>query len=269
MKKALSVAISFITLVMLLVACSKKEELLIKPIQAYKPFTMGGFVLGEKLEQYFDGVKVKDLYQLISSNGPIAFDKDETVMELRIKGTGEKVYEQKFFKSDSENKVPNFYFDGKQIHAAYTYPAPVGSEYKANFYFDFPADSGKLDVVAEIIEYYYDPTLPNPTVFVGSHPVTIATGIEPGKWSDYITLTELPVFPPSRPDSQFWQYICVKKTGKPGYITSDKMEENEFPLEFPQSWTTDGKVQSIYVGWTKTETRIMLSPQQDLVQLFP
>jgi hypothetical protein len=51
-------------------------------------------------------------------------------------------------------------------------------------------------------------------------------------------------------------------------MVSNILEENAITVEFPQSWTTDGKVQSIYVGFKQIGIKAGMTPQYDLVQLF-
>lgn len=256
---------------LLLTACEKEGELIVSPIKEFKPYTMDGFAVGGPLEQYFDGVKVRELYgraTLPNGTNKIGFEKEEIMMELRSKSTGKTVYQQKFSISNDTSKVPKFYFDGTKMHDTYTYPTPQGKEYLANFYFDFPKDSGAVDIVIEMIEYYLDWNLDDPMVAIDTTAIPVATNIQPGKWTDYIELKEMPVLPKHHPDAEFYPYICVKKAGKSTYVTSDKLEENSFKLEFPAARTTEGKVQSIFIGWTKKGPAISLQPQQNLVDLF-
>lgn len=267
-------------LLVLFTACEKEGGLNEKPI-TLKPFTMTGFAL-KPLEQHFDGVKVRELYgnvavALSTATQQIAFDKDQTSMELKGKSNGETFYQQTFNINDATNTVPPFYFDGIKILPRYDHPNPVGKEYKANFYFDFPKDSGAVDVMAEILEYYLDrSTGKNLYVVLNVTRIPVATNLEPGKWSDYVVLTVLPVFTKSRSDARFSTYICVKKAGSANYYINDhiadlitKMPQNSFPLKFPVSSTTTGLVQSYFIGKTKQDATVSLRPQQDLVQLFP
>lgn len=265
---------------LLLTACKKEGDLNVKPIKAFKPYTMNGFTQ-EPLEQFFDGVKVREIHGMAIVGGNVtqelAFDKDEIVMELKRKSNGETVYQQTFHINDATNEVPKFYFDGTAMLPRYNYPAPVGAAYTANFYFDFPKEAGAVDIVVEMVEYYFDPNLPAGYGIVGTTAIPIITNIQPGKWSNYITLNPLPAFPPkSRPDSEFLPYICVKKAGSALYFSNNentdvlsKVELNSFPLQLPESWTTAGLVQSYFIGWKQQGTTVGLTPKQDLVQIFP
>lgn len=268
MKKIIHICCSLPLCILLLAGCEKEGEPMETPIKELRPYTMEGFALAP-VDQYFDGVKVGELYARANSNAKMAFYQDEVLMELKRKSDGKTVYQQKFNISDDINEVPKFYFDGTDLLPAYSYPAPVGKEYTANFYFDFPKDSGTVDVVIEMSEFYYDWGLDDPLVMIGTTTIPLVENIQPGKWSSYIKLDELPTPAHSRPDSEFWPFVCVKRSGRPGYYLNSKMEENSFQLEFPQSWTTEGKVQSIFIGWKQQGPAVSLQPQQDLVQLFP
>lgn len=253
----------------LLSGCSQDDELLIRPVKEYKTFTMNGFVLGESLEQYFNGVKARDLYQRIQVPGQIGFDEDEIRMELKSTKTGEIIYEQVFNISETECVVPKFYFDGETFQQEYLYPAPSGNEYKANFYFDFPVETGNVDVVAEVMEYYYDwENDVDPVVMLDTISVTLASNLETGLWTGYVTLPDLSGMPKSRPDSELWTIVCVKKSGTNEYVVGESNDRNVFSIELPQSWTTEGKTQSIYVGITQQGTNAYIGPYYDLVQIF-
>jgi hypothetical protein len=96
----------------------------------------------------------------------------------------------------------------------------------------------------------------------------LASNVPTGKWSDYITLNPIPTLVKSRDDSEFWSVVCVKKAGKPDYVVGDNNERNIFGLELPQSWTTEGKTQSVYVGLKEQDNVISVGPYYDLVQVF-
>ncbi|BAV09685.1 hypothetical protein SAMN05421788_1011122 [Filimonas lacunae] len=266
-------------LILLLTSCTKGGDTVLKPILEVKPYSISGFAV-QPLDQYFDGVKVRTLHGSINASMEIAFMQEETLMELKNSTTGKVVYSQKFYRKDEEHKVPLFYYDGTTLKERYEYPAPQGAEYLANFFFDFPKEEGAADVVVVMVEYYWDETLPQGYGVAAATTIPIATNIQPGKWSDYITLPALPDFPPkSRPDGEFMPYICVKKTGSDLYFTHNddttathllnKADINSFPLELPQPGGSQGKVQSYYIGLQQFETGAMLTPKLDLVQMFP
>ncbi|HEY9259194.1 hypothetical protein [Chitinophaga sp.] len=258
-------------LLCLVAACGKEGELVVPPVLKTMPFSMDGFILGEPLEQYFDGVKVRELYGSISLSdqaSKIAFEKNEITMELRRKSNGETVYQQKFDIGNDTSKVPIFYFDGIKMNHTYTYPTPQGNEYLANFYFDFPKGAGAVDVVVEVVEYYFDESLTNPLVIVDTTFIPLATNIQPGKWSDYIVLKELPELPKHHPASEFQPFVRIRKAGVATYYASVKGEENEINVELPYAWTTAGKVQSLFIGWQAMGAAISLKPQQNLADIF-
>lgn len=252
-----------------LCACEKEGEIIVNPIKEFKPYSIQGFALG-KLDQYFDGVKVRELYgNMPSGIEAIAFEKEEISMELKNKANGQTIYQQLFNISSDTNKVPKFYFDGEKMHDTYTYPDVQGKEYLANFYFDFPKDSTAVDIVIELVEYYYDWNLNDPTVIIDTTTIPLFSNIKPGKWSEYMPLNPIPPQTKHNPESEFQPYICVKKAGKDAYYIGSTQTENTFQLELPYDWTTQGKVQSIFVGWTQKGSVVSLMPQQNLVALFP
>lgn len=258
-------------LLCLLTACRKEGELVIKPVLGIKPLSMDGFILGDPLEQYFDGVKVRELYGSVSLRdevSKIVFEKKEITMELRRKSNGETVYQQKFDLSNDTSKVPRFYFDGTKMNNTYTHPTPQGSEYLANFYFDFPKGAGSVDIVLEMMEYYYDDLLANPLVIVDTTFIPLATNIQPGKWSEYVVLQQLPELTKHHPASEFQPYVRIRKAGTAAYYLSVKGEENEINMELPYAWTTDGKVQSLFIGHSVNGSATYLTPPKNLVDIF-
>lgn len=266
-------------LIVLLASCTKGGDSLIQPIQAVKPYSISGFAV-QPLDQYFDGVKVRQLHGNVNSSMNMAFLKEESVMELKNSTTGEVLYTQKFSSKSNENVVPRFYFDGAGITDRFTYPVPKEGEYLASFFFDFPKELGAVDVCVVFVEYYFDSNLPQGYGIAGATAVPVATHIQTGKWSNYIQLPAMPNNPPqSRPDSDFMPFICLKKAGRDLYFTDSgdttavreysKAELNSIPLELPWPGVQQGKVQSYYIGFTQFEGGAQLYPKQDLVQLFP
>jgi hypothetical protein len=255
--------------ILLLVACSQEDDFLIDQPEQYKPFTMKGFVLGNSLEQYFNGVKTRDLKQRVNFVNQLGFVRDDMHMELRNKKTGEVVYQQTFHVADESNVVPSFYFDGETFQEGYDYPEPEGAEYRANFYFDFPAETGNVDVVAEVFEYYFDwDNLENPQVMLDTVTYTIVANIPVGKWSEYMTLAALPEFPKTRDDSEFWPVVCLRKSATKEFIAGSTWERSSINMQVPQSWTSQGLTQSIYVGITEQNNVRTVGPYYDLIQVF-
>lgn len=268
----------FPLLIILLASCNKGDQTLIKPIQAVKPFSITGFSV-YPLDMFFDGVKVKELRGAVNSSSDMAFLQEQSVMELRNSTTGEVLYTRKFNSKDAENIVPRFYFDGNKVTDRYEYPAPQGAEYTANFFFDFPKEMGAADVMVVVVEYYEDPTVRDGYSVAKVTNIPVATNIQTGKWSEYMKLPVFPDYPPqTRPDSYMESFICVKKTDSDLYFTYNHdsshlrlynmAQVNAFPLELPQSWTTEGKVQSYYIRVKQSETGDMITDKQDLVQMF-
>jgi hypothetical protein len=274
MKKTISIYCLFFLL--LAAACKKGGDFVVKPLKAFEPVKFaGGYVLGDTLALYFDGVKVRDYFGRIGSDWTttqIAFEEDQASMELKIKKTGETVYRQTFDIRDADNAIPKLYFDGTKIQPAYTYPVPQGAEYTANFYLDFPAGSGAADISIEMIEYIMDG---NNLVILGITPVLVAVNIQPGKWTEYITLPRIPMLPNTHPESGFAPYVCVKKAGKNEYYTVNKdedifftIERNSLQLQLPDEYTTNGLVQSYHLYGT-TVNGISAVMSNDLVPVFP
>ncbi|RPD39594.1 hypothetical protein [Chitinophaga barathri] len=274
MKKTINIVCLLILL--LAAACKKEGDFVVKPLKAIEPVTFaGGYVLGDTLTLYFDGVKMRDYFGPIGSDWEttrIAFEEDRASMELKRKKTGETVYQKTFDIKDADNAIPKLYFDGAKMQPAYTYPTPQGAEYTANFYLDFPAGSGTADISLEMIEYRMDGNTP---VILGVTSVPIASNIQPGKWTEYVTLPMMPTLPNTHPESGFAPYICVKKAGKNEYYVVNKDEEifttierNSLQLQLPDEYTTNGLVQSYHL-YGKTYSGISAVISNDLVRVFP
>ena len=262
MKKRINMICLIPLFLLLFIACEKEGEMVVTPIRAFKPFGINGFVLGDTLEQYFDGVKVRDLYGPIALADEIAFEKNDVIgMELKKKSTGEVVYQQKFNISDAANQVPKFYFGGTAIADRYNYPSPQGAEYLAGFYLDLPKGSPPVDLVVEIVESYLDLTQrPPKVVTLSTYTVPLASNIQPGKWTDYMVINKLPQYTKKKPTSTFRSTVYMMKPGGTEYITGKK-EESFIQLAFPAATNTQGKVQSIYYS--------LEAGTVDLVQMFP
>lgn len=275
MKKQLSLIHLSALLILVFSACKKEAEVATPNVKKTVDYTVNAFAV-QPLDQYFDGVKVRELHGQLTNAGRIAFINDNTFMELKKKGTSETIYQHTFNINDND-KTLKFFYDGNTVEASYNYPNPVGMAYTANFFFDLPAELGPVDIVTEIMEYYPDA---NDAYGIGIAQITsipIATNIQTGKWSEYITLNPAPDFPPkTRPDSEFWPMICIKKAGTNTYLTGeqythmvDRLDVNSINLQQPTTWTSQGLVQSFYIGWEEQNGYNFLLPKVDLVQLFP
>lgn len=278
MKKITSL-LYILPLLLVFTACKKESDPIIRKTKALKYYTLNGFAT-HPLDQYFDGVKVRqirgDFSRIPYVQNQIAFTKDEVLMELKKPG-GETVYQHTFNINDATGSNIRFYYNGDTVAPRYNYPAPVGAAYTANFFFDFPKEAGAVDVVIETIEYYIDNNSPNGVGVANVTSTPVATNITTGRWSDYITLNAAPDFPPkTRPDSDFFPMICIKKAGTNAYFSRNdeidvytKLDYNSIYLQLPTVWTTEGLVQSYYVGWEEKNNKVTLNPKTDLVQLFP
>lgn len=250
--------------VLLFSACQKDGEHIMPAIKAInKNFDISGFVLGDTIEQYFDGVKIREYYgqvRVIYSQNQLAFVTDEINMELKSKSTGKTLYRQKFNISDEKNIVPKFYFDGLKFSDRYTYPDAVGNEYKINFYLAIPKNSPKADANMEVLEYYFDDTKPDPIVVVNTTVIPIAANIQPGKWTDYVKIPPVPQLNPTQSGTDFYPIVVLRDSKTKEYLIGKNRDQSTLQVELPDQWTSTGKVQSIYYSRTGTF---------DLVQLFP
>lgn len=267
MKKILSISSLFsIALAGLLSACSKKEDLLIKPVIATKPLLMQGYVVGDPLQQIWNGEKERELHGNVEPANynarQIAFFEQNMTMEL-LTQKGQRVYTQSFNISEDTCKVPRFYFDGA-MHKTYTHPEPKGSEYTANFYLDVPEDQPAADVYIAVTEFYFDWDLSEPTVPLDTTYILVASGIKPNTWSTYNTVNVVPDIPKHHPESEFWPFVCLRKAVSNEFYFENDALKSTINLQLPNKWTTEGKVQSIHM-YRNIQTALI---SNDLVQLF-
>lgn len=255
--------------VLTLGSCKKEGEFLTKPVKALKPFDITGYAVGDVLEQYFDGVKVRDYYGQVglSSIVPqLVFNNDVTIMQLKKKSTGEVVYEQKFNINDAKNEVPKFYFDGKKISNTYSYPKAQGKDYLMNFLIDGPQDMGPVDIQLEVLEYYYDNN--NQLIIVNTNTFPIANNLSLGKWSEYFIVTPPPSLTPTQAGTDFYPVITIKNAKTKQYLVGKTAVDGSFQAELPDQWTSQGKTQSIHIQGI-TENKVFYLKINDLVQMFP
>ena len=251
-------------------SCKKEGEFLTRPIKAIKPFDMAGYAIGDALDLYFDGVKIRDYYGRISLgvvSPQLAFENDVTVMQLRKKSTGDIVYEQKFNINDAINEVPKFYFDGTKVSKNYQYPKPQGNEYLVNFYFDGPKDLVAIDIQMEVLEYYYDSN--NNLVVVNTTAFPIAADVVIGKWTEYLTIQPPPNMVPTQPGTDFYPVVTIKSTKTKKYLLNGGAVENAVQIELPDQWTSSGKTQSVHIQTKIGDNKALYLELNDLVQLFP
>lgn len=254
---------------LILGSCKKEGEFLTKSVKALKPFDITGYAIGDVLEQYFDGVKVREYYGRVGMPSivpELVFDSDVTVMQLKKKSTGEVVYEQQFNINDAKNEVPKFYFDGNKISNTYSYPKAQGKDYLMNFFVDGPQDMGPVDIQMDVIEYYYDSN--NQVVIVNTTSIPIANNLALGKWSEYFTVAPPPTLTPTQSGTDFYPFLTIKNAKTKQYLVGKTAMEGTFQAEIPDQWTSQGKTQSIHIQGI-TENKIFYLKMNDLVQMFP
>lgn len=253
-------------------ACEKEGTPIMPNIKAInKEFSISGFVFGDTIEQYFDGVKMREYYGRVAngySQNQIAFVTDEINMELKKKSTGETIYRQKFNINDKKNTVPKFYFDGLKFSDQYTYPNPQGNDYTANFYLDLPGGSAPVNINLEVLEYYYDDTKPDPIIVVNTTILPIIENVQPGKWTPYLKIP-IPVITKQKPDTELYPIVIIRDSKTKEYYINKKRDESMINLEIPYEGASPGKVQSFYFTRKIIANKVQYLEQYDLIQLFP
>lgn len=253
-------------------ACEKDGNHIMPKIKAInKDFNMSGFVMGDTVEQYFDGVKMREYYGQVRTTSPqdlLAFVKDEINMELKRKSTGETIYRQTFNINDKENIVPQFYFDGLKLHKEYTYPDPQGAEYTANFYVDPFGGSELVDINIDVLEYYYDSTKPDPIIVVNTTTIPLAQNVQPGNWTSYVKVP-VPVVTPQQSGTELYPIVVVRDSKTKDYYVNKNRDQSTINMEIPYDGVTQGKVQSFFINRKKVSEKQSYMEFFDLVQLFP
>lgn len=255
--------------VLILGSCKKEGEFLTKSVKAIKPYDITGYAIGDVLEQYFDGIKVRDYYGRVTSASvvpQIVFENDVTVMQFKKKSNGQVVYEQKFNIKDAKNEVPKFYFDGNKITNTYAYPRAQGTDYLMNFFIDGPKEIGAVDIQIDVIEYYYASN--NDLVIVNTTSFPITNNLALGKWSEYYKVLPPPTLTPTQSGTEFYPLITIKNSKTKQYLVGKTAAEGTFQAEIPDQWTSQGKTQSIHIEGI-TEDNIFYLRANDLVQMFP
>lgn len=264
--------IYLIAIVFLFNACEKDGTPVLSKIKTInKEFNISGFVLGDTIEQYFDGVKMRDYYgevKTTSFQNQLAFVKDEINMELRRKSTGETIYRQTFHINDKENIVPRFYFDGLKLNKDYTYPDPQGDEYTTNFYVDPAGGADLVDINIDVLEYYYDSTKPDPIVVVNTTTIPIAQNVKPGEWTPYLKI-QIPMVTPQQSGTEIYPIVVVRDAKTKDYYVNKNRDYSTINMELPYDGVSPGKVQSIYLNKIPGEGKNFFLLFYNLVQLFP
>lgn len=236
-------------LVVLTSSCEKDGEPAITPIKNLRPISFKGFVMGDTLEQYFDGVKMREYYGKASFNGNMAYEKEDVVkMELKKKSSGEVLYTQSIKSNGPADKPINFFYDGVKVTETYLYPAGVDGVEQIAFYFDFPPGMA-LDVA------YGDGSDVNAAEY-------LVRNVQPKQWTEFIKI----------PPLEGEMYVFLLKAGKKEYLIDNDVNYSFMSagIQLPNKYGYEGGgVQSWYVGLGKEPSgKVVLYPQEDLVPLF-
>jgi len=255
---------------MLLAACKKEGTLLMEPVSAYKPFSMVGYIMGDTLEQYFDGKKVRDFYGLAQFTGKIAFQGESTEMELRKKSTGEVMYKQTYYAANEDNIMPKFFFDGQSMAERYTYRDVEPGKYLSNFYFDTQFGTDPVDLIVEVQEYYFDWSKDDPFVYFDPVTVPLFSGLKPGQWSEYLEIPPIEeLVMPQHPSEYYFNTQVFVKNARTGEFYAAKKDLSWFILAFPMQGSSEGRIQSFHITLKKNGIWQNYLSTRDLVQFFP
>lgn len=261
-----------ITIVFLFSSCEKNGAPVLSEIKAInKEFSISGFVLGDTVEQYFDGIKIREYYgqvRIAYFQNQLAFTKDEMNMELRSKSTGKTVYQQKFHINDKQNIVPGFYFDGLTFSKGYTYPDPQEDDYTANFYVDPKGGSAPVDINIEVLEYYYDSTKPDPIIVVNTTTIPLVQNVQPGNWTSYVKVP-VPVATSQQSGTELYPIVVIRDAKTKDYYVNKNRDQSTINMEMPYDGVSPGKVQSFYFNRKRVSEKQNFLEFFDLVQLFP
>ncbi|TCC82821.1 hypothetical protein [Pedobacter hiemivivus] len=238
-------------------ACKKDGEVLNKTVTVRKTLpVLKGYTMVPLLK-YFDGEETRgELYGSFAYNAGLAFENenDQTHMQLRNSITGEVVYEHTFKATDKPAEVPVLLYDGKKLKESHEYQDLSGADYLVNFNFNFPGATEPIYLTLKVWESYLDPTTYDLVEFPAVS-ATFSGGIKPGEWSEYVRLkpvAELVTITSQSPQEAIDMGLSfithsvsiTDAQGKPypGFPDGNNM----LNLQFPEQWTTTGKVQSIH-----------------------
>lgn len=253
-------------------SCEKDGDHIMPIIKSVNDtFHISGFVLGDTIEQYFDGVKMREYYgqvRTIGSLSQLAFEKDEINMELKSKGTGKTLYQQRFNINDKENIVPGFYYDGLKFDKGYSYPDRQGDDYTANFYLDPSGGSALADINIDVLEYYYDSSKPDPIVVVNTTTIPIAGNVRPGEWTAYLKVP-VPVASPQQSGTELYPIVVLRDAKTKEYYINKNRDQSTLNMELPYDGVSPGKVQSMYLNKKAATGTTFFLEAFDLVQMFP
>ncbi|RZM07807.1 MAG: hypothetical protein EOO88_51170 [Pedobacter sp.] len=236
-----------------------------------KAYEISGFVLGDTLEQYFDGVKIREYYGQVRTTGwlgQLAFERDVINMELKKKSSGETVYKQSFSIKDETNIVPKFYFDGQKIANSYSYPSPEGADYSVNFYLDNAGGPGLVDINIGVLEYYYDSSKQDPLVVVNTTSFPIAQNVKPGAWTPYFKIP-IPMVMPQQSGTELYPIVVVRDAKTKEYYVNNLRDASMISMELPYDGVAQGKVQSMFLAKKIAYAKVYFLETFELTQLFP
>lgn len=238
-----------VVLAMFASSCEKEGRLAVLPIKGLRPISFSGFIMGDTLEQYFNGVKMRDYYGKIRFSGNIAYENENPIkMELRKKGTGEVLYTYGIENNRETDQPISFFYDGTKVTERYNYPAAIAGLEQIAFYFDMPADM-PVDIV------YGDGSDVNSVEY-------LARNVQPKQWTEFIKI----------PPLEGEMYVLLLKAGTKEYLIDNDVNFSFMSagLQLPNKYGYQGGgVQSWYVGISKDQAgKSALYPQEDLVPLF-
>lgn len=252
-------------------ACEKDGNHIMPIIKSVNDnFGISGFVLGDTIEQYFDGVRMREYYGQVRTTGSIsqlAFEKDEINMELKSKSTGKTLYRQTFNINNKENIVPGFYYDGLKFNKGYSYPDPQGDDYTANFYLDPSGGSALADINLDILEYYYDTSKPDPIVVVNTTTIPIAENVKPGEWTAYLKVP-VPVATPQQSGTELYPIVVLRDAKTKEYYINKNRDQSTINMELPYDGVSPGKVQGMYLNKKAVTGTTFFLEAFNLVQMF-
>lgn len=212
-------------------ACKKEGDLIVKPVRATKTIEFRGFVLGDTIEQYFDGRKVREFYGRFTYTGRLIFDKEGPVtMELKKKSDNKVLY-SKVFEQDTEKAIPPFtlWYDGAKVNETYDYPEPKPGIEQIAFYLDFPSnvpvDIVYGDISGDVNAMQY-----------------LARNVQPKQWVQFMDIAPL---------NGTDLYVFLLKAGKKEFLIQNNFELSYVQVQLPTTggWYKGGDVQSIYVRY--------------------
>lgn len=231
-------------------SCEKEGKPAIVPIKDLRPTSFSGFVMGDTLEQYFDGVSIREYFGRVRFSGKIAFESEKPIkMELKKKSTGEVLYTRSFENNPTAEVPLSFFYDGEKLTEKYTYPADIEGLEQIAFFLDFPEGTA-----ADIA--YGDGSDVNSVIY-------LARNVQPKQWSEFIKI----------PPLEGEMYVFLLKAGKNEYLIDNDVNYSYMNsgLQLPNKYGYQGgTVQSWYVGMkADSQGKTILFPQEDLVRLFP